>query len=147
MTQAFSQLSKTIIIAIILSLGISISSFAESQPEQSIKLSVSLDPALQDELNPDATVFVYARAAKGPRMPLAIVSYKGKDLPLETQLDSSMAMMPQMSLNAFPQVVFLARVSASGQAISQPGDLIGETAPLEWQTLDKPVNIIINNKY
>ena len=138
--------SKVFFYSVILSLALSAAAFSEGQAKQSVKLSVSLDPALQDKLNPDYTLFVYARAAKGPRMPLAIVSHKAGELPLETQLDASMAMMPQMSLSKFQQVIFMARISASGNAMTQPGDLMGETMPLEWQTIDQPVAIVIDKQ-
>ena len=116
----------------------------EVNTPNSVKISVTLDPALQSKLNPNDTLFVYARAAQGSRMPLAVVRKTAGDLPLETQLDASMGMMPQMSMNNFPQIVLLARISASGNAIPQAGDLIGETGVIEWQKLDKSVAIVIN---
>lgn len=131
---------------LILSFILSTSVLSSDETKTSVTLSVSLDPDLQSQLNPEHTLFIYARAAKGPRMPLAIVRLKAGELPLETQLDASMAMMPQMSLTKFHQVIFLARISASGDAMSQAGDLIGETDVLEWQKLDKPVSIIINKQ-
>ena len=147
MNMTLTQLSKTFFYGFLLALSISVTSFAQEIDQQSVTLNISIDPALKDTLNPEHTLFVYARAAKGPRMPLAIVSHKAADLPLETQLDASMAMMPQMSLHKFPQVIFLARISASGHAIPQPGDLMGETIAIEWQTLDKPVAVVINKQY
>ena len=147
MNITLTHFSKIFFYSVILSLALSAAAFSEDQAKQSVKLSVSLDPALQDKLNPDYTLFVYARAAKGPRMPLAIVSHKAGELPLETQLDASMAMMPQMSLSNFQQVIFMARISASGNAMTQPGDLMGETMPLEWQTMDKPVAIVIDKQH
>lgn len=138
--------SKIFFYSFFLSLILSTSALSNDDANKSVTLDVSLDPALQKGLNPEHTLFVYARAAKGPRMPLAIVSLKASQLPLETQLDASMAMMPQMSLAKFPQVIFLARISASGNAMTQPGDLIGETGVIEWQKLDKPVSIVINKQ-
>jgi len=131
--------------SIFLCLILSTSVLADAK--QSVTLSVSLDPALQDSLQPEHTLFVYARAAQGPRMPLAIVRHTAGELPLQVQLDASMAMMPQMSLTQFPQVIFLARISASGNAITQNGDLLGQTAVVEWQKLDKPLAITINKKH
>lgn len=147
MNITLSRLIKPLAYSFIISLALSSAVFSADNSRQSIKLSVSLDPALQEQLNPDYTLFVYARAAKGPRMPLAITRHKAGELPLETHLDASMAMMPQMSLANFKQVIFMARVSESGDAMIQAGDLTGETMPLEWQTLDKPVSILINKQH
>jgi cytochrome c-type biogenesis protein CcmH len=39
-------------------------------------------------------------------------------------------MTPEMRLSSFPQVIVGARISASGQAVPQSGDLEGERGPL-----------------
>lgn len=90
---------------------------------------VSLAPALAARAAPTDTVFIFARAAEGPRMPLAIVKRTVADLPISFVLDDSMAMSPQMKLSNFPLVVVGARVSKSGNAMPQPGDLQGQAAP------------------
>ncbi|MCW8929587.1 MAG: hypothetical protein OQL19_05035 [Gammaproteobacteria bacterium] len=144
---SFTNNIKRLLYIISFSLILSTSAFSNDNINKSITISVSLAPALQNNLNPEQTLFIYARAAKGPRMPLAIVSRKAGELPLETQLDDSMAMMPQMSLSQFPKVIFIARISASGNAMAQTGDLIGESAVLEWQKLEKSVSIVINRRY
>ncbi len=146
MNISFGNISKMFFYTIILLSVLSTSVLANDANKTSVKLSVRLDPALQDSLNSEYTLFVYARAATEPRMPLAIVRHQAGELPLETQLDASMAMMPQMSLTKFPQIIFMARISASGNAMTQPGDLLGETSVLEWQKLDKPVAIVINKQ-
>lgn len=137
---------KVILSSIFLSLLLLNSAWSSEQASKSITISVSLDPALQNSLNPEHTLFVYARATKGPRMPLAIVRHKAGELPLQVKLDSTMGMMPQMSLDKFKDVVLLARVSASGNAMPQAGDMIGETQPVEWQTVKQPINIVINKQ-
>lgn len=91
---------------------------------------VSLAPALQARVSPTDTVFVYARAASGPRMPLAIVRKQAKDLPLQFTLDDSMAMNPSMKLSSFAQVVVGARISKTGNAMPQSGDLEGLVGPI-----------------
>jgi cytochrome c-type biogenesis protein CcmH len=91
---------------------------------------VKVDPRLAGKIAPDDTVFIFARAAEGPRMPLAILRKQGRDLPFQFTLDDSMAMAPQMKLSAFPRVVVGARVSKSANASAQPGDLQGASAPI-----------------
>jgi cytochrome c-type biogenesis protein CcmH len=96
----------------------------------SVSGTVTLAPALAAKARPDDTVFVFARAAEGPRMPLAILRKQVKDLPLTFTLDDSMAMSPAAKLSSTPRVVVGARISASGNATPQPGDLQGFSAPV-----------------
>ena len=81
-------------------------------------------------IDPAATVFVYARAAQGPAMPLAVLRRKASELPFTFTLDDSMAMTPGMRLSDWPQVVVGARISPSGSATPQPGDLEARVGPL-----------------
>lgn len=92
---------------------------------------VRLDESLAMDASIDDTLFVFARAANGPRMPLAIVRKTVKDLPLEFTLDDSMAMNPAMKLSSFKEVVIGARISKSGNAMPQSGDLEGSFGPVE----------------
>jgi len=94
-------------------------------PGAAITVQVSLAPELQKSATPGDTVFVYAQALSGPKMPLAIVRKQVSDLPLTVSLDDTMAMMPNMKLSNFAEVKLLARISKSGNAMSQPGDMIG----------------------
>lgn len=87
---------------------------------------VSLSPALAAKVAPGDTVFIFARAAEGPRMPLAILRRTVADLPIRFTLDDAMAMSPAMKLSNFPVVVVGARVSKSGNALPSPGDLSGQ---------------------
>jgi cytochrome c-type biogenesis protein CcmH len=88
---------------------------------------VVLDPSLKDKASPDDTLFVFARAASGPRMPLAIIRTTVSELPLDFTLDDSSAMNPQMKISLFKEVVVGARISKSGDAMPQSGDLSGST--------------------
>ena len=90
-----------------------------------VQVRVSLAPALAAKAAPDDTVFIFARALQGLKAPLAIQRRQVKDLPLELTLDDSMAMSPALRLSTVTQVVIGARVSKSGNAMPQPGDLQG----------------------
>ena len=95
-----------------------------------IQVTVSLDPPLAANTRPEDTVFIFARAVQGPRMPLAIVRKQVKDLPVTVTLDDSLAMSPAMTLSKFGQVTVGARVSPSGNAMPQSGDLEGSKSPV-----------------
>jgi len=111
----------------------------------SIDVQVNLAPELQTSAAPNDTVFIYAQALSGPKMPLAIVRKQVSELPLTVSLTDAMAMMPNMKLSSFEQVKLLARISKSGDAMQQPGDLIGSIEQVSL-TDKGPHKIVINSQ-
>ena len=107
----------------------------------SVSGEVSLDPSLQGRVSPKDTLFIFARAAKGPRMPLAILRMQASALPVKFTLDDSNAMNPAMRISNFPQVVVGARISKSGNAMPQDGDLSGASAVINVGAKDLKITI------
>jgi cytochrome c-type biogenesis protein CcmH len=107
-----------------------------------IEVHVTLAEALQEQVKPGDTLFVYARATQGSPMPLAIVKKSASELPITVVLDDSMAMTPSMKLSSFKEVMILARVSSSGSAMLQSGDLQGKVSPVILGKQDKIVIMI-----
>ncbi|MCX7174793.1 MAG: c-type cytochrome biogenesis protein CcmI [Proteobacteria bacterium] len=93
--------------------------------------SVTLAPALAAKVQPGDALFIYARPVAGSRMPLALLRGHAGDLPLNFTLDDSLAISPDIKLSGASEVKLEARVTKSGQAIRQPGDLIGESGPVK----------------
>jgi cytochrome c-type biogenesis protein CcmH len=110
---------------------------------KALKGVVRLAGDLKAKASPEDTVFVFARAADGPAMPLAMKRVKVRELPLAFALDDSMAMAPGMNLSAHPRVVIVARVSRGGTAKAQPGDLQGASAPVANDA--EGVNVVIDS--
>jgi len=108
-----------------------------------ILVTVALDPRLKDKVAPGDTLFVFAKAASGPAMPLAIAKLSAAQLPASVTLTDAMSMMPNMNLSAFAQIVIGARISKSGQAIAQSGDLQALSAPLP-NSRSEPVELTID---
>ncbi|MEJ2620878.1 MAG: c-type cytochrome biogenesis protein CcmI [Candidatus Thiodiazotropha sp.] len=112
---------------------------------EAIKVAVSLSPELQAKAKPNDLVFIYAKAVSGPPMPLAAVRKRVSDLPVSISLDDSMAMMPQMKLSGFNEVVVGARISMSGTPTAQTGDLEGEiksVTPGSTETVQLVINSV-----
>ena len=103
---------------------------------------VMLAPTLAAKVATGDTLFVFARAVNGPKMPLAVLR-----LPVPTQwpfsfeLTDAMAMAPGMTLSSFPQVTIEARISKAGNAMPQPGDLAGQSAGVTPNARDVAVTI------
>jgi len=95
-----------------------------------VEVSVTVTPQLVNAYPPESTVFVLARAVDGPTMPLAVRKLQLGELPATVTLDDSAAMSPELRLSRFNRVTLVARVSPSGQAMPQPGDLEGESGPV-----------------
>ena len=119
-------------------------SATDSGSAAALSVSVSLDPQLAAAAAAEDTVFIFARATQGPRMPLAIVRKQVKDLPVTVTLDDSMAMMPAMKLSNFEQVDIGARISKSGNAMPESGDLQGIVSPIATQS-SETIQVTINS--
>jgi len=95
------------------------------QPAPGLEVNVILADHLVAELSGNETLFVFARAADGPPMPLAVARKQVRDLPLTVVLDDSMAMAPNLKLSNFEQVIVGARISMGGSPTAASGDLQG----------------------
>ena len=103
---------------------------AQAAANASVSGTVTLNAALAAQAGPDDTVFIFARAAEGSRMPLAVLRKRVRDLPASFTLDDSQAMSPAAKLSGAPRVIVGARVSKSGNAMPSPGDLVGQVGPI-----------------
>ncbi|MBA6415978.1 c-type cytochrome biogenesis protein CcmI [Colwellia sp. 6M3] len=101
-----------------------------------LTVEVSLASSLQEQLisGDDKTVFIYAIAADGPRMPLAAVKIKTSDLPVTIVLDDSQAMTPQMRLSSVNKVHIYAVVSMQGSVGIKSGDFKAEMLNVDTMT-------------
>lgn len=115
-----------------------------AKPTQpSLQVEVALSPTLKDKLAPGDTLFVYARAEQGPPMPLAVAKMDATALPATVTLNDGMGMTPQLKLSSASRVFVGARISKSGQAIAQPGDLEGDAGVVDVNT-HNPIKISID---
>ncbi len=108
-----------------------------------LRVEVALDPKLKSKLSPNDVLFVYAKAASGPPMPLAIQRMSASKLPVTVTLTDGMGMLPSMQLSKFKQVVIGARISKSGNALPQSGDLQVLSKPLAVTTAT-PIKLTID---
>jgi cytochrome c-type biogenesis protein CcmH len=111
------------------------------------KLTVRVDvaPALKAKVGASDVLLVYARAPEGSRVPFAIQRLPAGSLPTTVVLDDSTAMMPELRLSTQNQVVVGARISRSGQAIPQSGDLETQSAPVAVSRAE-PLSLIIDRE-
>jgi cytochrome c-type biogenesis protein CcmH len=103
--------------------------------------TVKVDAAMAAKAAPTDTVFIFARAAEGPRVPLAVFKVQAKDLPAKFVLDDSLAMAPQFKLSNFKNVLVNARISKSGSATPSAGDLEGKGVPVSVGARDVVITI------
>jgi cytochrome c-type biogenesis protein CcmH len=104
-----------------------------------ITVNVSLAADLLEKTSPTDTLFIFAKAPSGLPMPLAAVKQEVSDLPMTVTLDDSMAMIPTQKISNFSHVLVSARISKSGNAMPQPGDLIAESRSVsvgQQETID-----------
>lgn len=97
---------------------------------QTINGKVEISPALNGKVPANATIFLFAKPLEGG-MPVAAIRSDASKLPLEFELNDSMAMNPEMRLTSFKEVTLTARVSLTGEAMAKSGDLEGTLTPVK----------------
>ncbi|WP_027800668.1 c-type cytochrome biogenesis protein CcmI [Paraburkholderia dilworthii] len=108
-----------------------------------LEVHVQLSPALSARTRPDEQVYIYALAANGSRVPLAVKRIRADQLPSKVRLDDSMAMTPNSRLSDLNRVIVEAHVSQAGNAQPMRGDLMGKSAPVA--TGHAVVDVTIND--
>ena len=100
-------------------------SITQEKIEYSLKLSIELSPNFTN-INKNKAVFIYAKPINSPNnMPIIVLRKTVADLPLLVEMNDSMSMLPSNKLSDYKSVQVLARISKSGNAKSEKGDLIG----------------------
>lgn len=99
-----------------------------------LHVGVRVSSRLADRYDDSDTVFVFARPAEGPGMPLAVKRFPAAQLPAELTLGPGDAMTAQHALAPGMRVVVTARITSSGSATPQAGDLQTESAVFEVGT-------------
>ena len=116
---------------------------------QGVRVNVSLDEALVDSVSDDATVFITARDIEGELPPLAVIRAQVSELPMTVVLDDTAAMSPQAQISQVREARLVVRVSESGQATPQPGDLFGDLESVSVGAIseDDAANVVINRVF
>ena len=92
-----------------------------------VRGTVRLAASLKKDVKPDDVLFIFARAADGPPVPLAVVRARAADLPLKFALDDSLAMAQGMTVSSQPKIVVTARIAKSGKPQAAAGDMEGKS--------------------
>ena len=121
----------------------------EAAQSSGIRVSVSLDENLADRVDGDDTVFITARDVEGELPPLAVVQAQVSELPMTVVLDNSVAMSPQAQISQVREARLVVRVSPSGQAMPQPGDLFGDLESVSVGPIsdDEAAEVVINRVF
>ena len=94
-------------------------------PGAIVSANIALSDAAEGALPPDAIVYVIARDPAQPSPPIAVTRRRLAELPAVVQLGDRESMVPGRELSGFEEFELVARVSLSGQPVSQPGDWFG----------------------
>jgi len=112
-----------------------------------LPIGITIKPTLLNQIKDGSVLFVYAKAVNGPPMPLAITRLPVSTFPIKVNLSDDMTMAPTLHMHDYSSVIVTARISASGQALPQTGDLIGYSQPLSPQHPPKNIVIVIDKKF
>lgn len=110
-----------------------------------INVEVELDPSFAGVDLQGKQLVVFAKAAEGPPMPLAVVRALPQ-FPAKIRLDDGSAMMPELKLSAFPNVIVTARLTSGSDVMAKPGDLEGISEPLLLKAGSQSVTLRLNRQ-
>uniref|UniRef100_UPI001680B4E5 c-type cytochrome biogenesis protein CcmI n=1 Tax=Pseudoalteromonas sp. S16_S37 TaxID=2720228 RepID=UPI001680B4E5 len=116
----------------------------QSAAAVSLTVNVTLDKNLLSQVPKQGTLFVFAKASNGPAMPLAVAKLTNFNLPLVVTLDDSMAMMPELKLSNYQEVVITARISVDSSVMPQAGELEGQSQVVSLAQENNEVAVEIN---
>ena len=108
-----------------------------------ISITVDLDSALADSQPQNGTLFVFAKAASGPQMPLAVVKMTEYSFPLTVTLSDSNAMVEGLNLSSVDKIILTARLSQDATVVTSSGELEGKSDVLERANV-KEYSLLIN---
>jgi cytochrome c-type biogenesis protein CcmH len=111
--------------------------------QRSIRVEVSLSPALAGKVSGEMPLFILARDPQAPGPPLAVQRRTSTEVPLAIDLSERDAMMPTRTIATVPKVQVVARLSRSGGPQAQSGDLFGQ-ADYDFATATGTVRIVID---
>lgn len=117
---------------------------SDDEPGASVTLVIDIDDSVKNLADDSMRLFVYARNPAMP-MPLAVQNLALPDFPITVTLDDSMAMLENMALSSSPNVIVGARLSRSGQATAQSGDIQAVSEPFVLSEQDGPVLLTIRD--
>ncbi len=106
--------------------------------------TVTIASELAGKGSPADTLFVFARRVSGPPMPVAIVRAAKRDVPFTFRLDDSNSPMPARKLSEAGDVMIVARLSKSGEAMPGSGDLEGISRAVRVGA--EKVTVVINRE-
>jgi cytochrome c-type biogenesis protein CcmH len=112
------------------------------KPVASIIVTVDLSKEIMDQVPENADLFILAKAASGPPMPLAVKRLSNNTWPITVVLDDSMAMMPSLKMSNFNEIIITARISKSGVANTKPGDIEGDSGVITVNS--KKTHVVID---
>ena len=108
-----------------------------------ISITVDLDPALADSQPQNGTLFIFAKAASGPQMPLAVVKMTEYSFPLTVMLSDTNAMVEGLNLSSVDKIILTARLSKDATVVTSSGELEGKSDVLERANV-KEYSLLIN---
>jgi cytochrome c-type biogenesis protein CcmH len=134
-------------LAVITSIGFSLMNpftAAANPTSGTLSGTVTLSASIAGKASPEDTLFIFARSTEGPPMPRAITVKKVKDLPVSFLLTDGMGARPDLKISNVPQLIITARISKSGKAMPESGDLRGSSQIVKPG--DKNISIVIDQQ-
>lgn len=110
-----------------------------------LTVTVQVDKVVSERFDPEDVVYIFARALKGPPMPLAVVKRKASELPITVELDDAASMLPEKPLSSVQEIVIEARISRHGSPEKRTGDIEAVAVPVRQGATSQKVALRLNS--
>ena len=109
--------------------------------KQAVSGTVEISPALKAKVKSTDIVMVIARKP-GERMPVAVLKVGVSDFPMRFEINDALAMNPNSLFSQLVEVSIEVRISKSGMAMPEPGDLI--STPQTIKVGSSNIRLLVN---
>lgn len=110
----------------------------------SVTTTIDVAPEMQAQIVANEPMFLIARDRDNPTPPIAVKRVRVGDFPVTIRISDNDVMIPGKSIKNAINLELVARISKSGKAFAEAGDIYGTVEPILTEATDYEAEILID---